>query len=283
MAAVQMAVDQDTYAARENFWSAVEEPLARAAENGADLVVFPEYLGVFYPLIPYQRDLDEVGDFLTALEVLSQGAGRPLSLHELFMRGGAMVEEALGRWSALAESYGVTVVAGTFFVPMNKGDGTTELRNRGYVFSPAGELLYHQDKVFLTDFERNFCGLSPGGMAEAVGFSLEGRRILFTICRDTYSPLWAGWYEGRGDIWIDIKANGEVFDQVQEASFRRALPRRLEETTIPYGATVCLVGTYLDLLWQGRSGFLENRSDGVASLMEARSAERGDLIFWEIP
>lgn len=282
-AAVQMEVSRGLYASREAFWAAVEEPLSRAAEGGADLVIFPEYLGVFYSLIPYQDSFAGAEEVSAALDLLSRQAGRKIALPELFRRGGPLVEAALVRWASLARRYGLTLVAGTFFVPVNRGDGMVELRNRSYVFSPAGELLYRQDKVFLTDFEKDLAGLSPGTMEEAVGFPLGRHRVLLTICRDTYFPLWEDWYKNRGTLWIDIKANGEVFDKAQERSFRRALPSRLGAAGIPYGVTVCLVGTYMDLLWQGRSSFLANDSRGITPFGTAESAASAELILRDIP
>ena len=282
VAAVQMYISEDTYASEEAFWRAVEAPLARAAGEGADLVVFPEYLGVFYSLIPYRPLFQGASHVEEALFLLSRLRGAPMSPGELFLSQGERIDLALKEWIRLSREYGVALVAGSFFVPQENPQGTAELRNRTYVVSPHGGVIYSQDKVFLTDFERDLVGLSPGEV-DSGGFVLQGHRIVITLCRDTFFPVWEQAFRGQADLWIDIKANGAVFDLQQEEIFSRALPSRLPGTQIPYGLTVCLTGRYLDLFWEGRSSFIQSEEDGVITLVESVYHDTEDILFFTIP
>lgn len=128
VAAVQMEVDVQTYTSGQTFFAALEKPLADAAAAGAELVIFPEYLGVFYPFTEYSGLIGEARGIMEVLQRLSAGAGRRVTPFELFLKGGPAVEEALLGWSSLARRYGVTLVAGSFFVPH---PGGTVPRNCG--------------------------------------------------------------------------------------------------------------------------------------------------------
>ena len=282
VAAVQMHIDSGMYLSQDAFWTAIETPLARAAENGADLVVFPEYLGVFYSLIPYAPLFQGASSMAEALARLSRQRGTPASPIELFLSQGSMVEQAMQKWAGLSREYGITIVAGSYFVPHDQGGETLELRNRAFVVAPDRGVVYYQDKVFLTDFEREICGLSPGRV-EKGGFDLQGRRVVMTLCRDTFFPVWEQVFTGGVDLWIDIKANGVAFDREQQEIFQRALPARLPGTPIPYGLTVCLTGRYLDLYWEGRSSLIKNSGGRVCTVIEAKTFDEEELIVYQLP
>jgi predicted amidohydrolase len=198
------------------------------------------------------------------------------------MSQGSLVEQALEKWAVLSREYGITIVAGSYFVPHVHGGGTIELRNRAFVVTPDRGVVYHQDKVFLTDFEREICGLSPGRV-EKGGFDLQGRRVVMTLCRDTFFPVWEQVFNHGVDLWIDIKANGVAFDKEQEEIFQRALPARLSDTQIPYGLTVCLTGRYLDLFWEGRSSFIKGEEGSVFTLVESKTIDKEEVLVYQIP
>ena len=70
---------------------------------------------------------------------------------------------------------------------------------------------------------------------------------------------------------------------IRERVFLRALPYRMLNTDVNYGMTVCSVGSYLDLFWQGESTaiFKQGRDLFLADVSE--SCDAPDTIWFKIP
>ncbi|HAK47062.1 MAG TPA: hypothetical protein DCO79_14240, partial [Spirochaeta sp.] len=210
---------------------------------------------VFYQLIAFNETVAKHSSFEAALaSVLAENPGFS-SMADLFIETEAW-KSYLDGWSKIAADYVVSIVAGSCFVP----DEEQNLYNRTFVYSPDGELIYTQNKVFLTEFESAVIGLTPGSIEDAGFVEIGGQDVALTICKDAYSPQWEQKHSG-AFIWIDIKANGESFNDDQRRSFMRALPLRLVRSDVPFGMTVCAVGSYLDLFWEGESSAIY-KSDG---------------------
>ena len=276
---VQYEIVPEDYESRDVFFGKAEELLRESVSGGggADIVVFPEYIGVFYQLIGYNGLIRKHDDFQTALAaVLCSAPGLEVPA-DIFTAGEA-VESWIAGWSELAAGYGVTIIAGSCFVRAEDGG----LRNRAHVFGPDGSLVYSQDKVYLTDFETQIVGLSPGRMEDASFFEVEGENLALTICRDAYSRGWEKKHSG-AYLWIDIKANGETFDEAQQRSFMRALPSRMAASDVDYGFTVCAVGRYLDLFWEGRSSAIVKKDGYLRLAAAARSPAAGEIVRFSIP
>jgi predicted amidohydrolase len=153
----------------------------------------------------------------------------------------------------MAQRYDTAIVAGTAFVKARTGKGHGEgaqLRNRALVFGPEGSLLYRQDKVYLTRFERRHFGLSAGSLGAATGFRLEGLRFGLTICRDSFFGAWEERFAD-ADVWMEIRANGEAYSPEVRERFRTALAERVRRSPAHRGLSTSLTGELLDLLWQG--------------------------------
>jgi predicted amidohydrolase len=221
----------------------------------------------------------------SAVEGISRiSAKDPLikGFRDLFLFNSGLVERAMEEiFAALARQYRVAILAGTYFAWSEKGQ-EVRLVNRTVVFDQEGKTAYTQDKVYLTPFEEQLLGISPGLIQEAAPVVLKGFRIGITICRDTFFRPWVEVHSG-SDLWIDIKANGTAFTGEEQERFLRAVPARIAESDIPYGLTVCLTGSLLDLLWEGESSLVsKDREQGFRFVEKATSASEEEILFFSI-
>ncbi|MDC7232039.1 MAG: hypothetical protein PQJ58_02315 [Spirochaetales bacterium] len=250
---VQFEMSAGIVRSREAYALAMEEAMVAAMDGGrADLVIFPEYIGVFSALIPWYDILASGKPFEEVWFAVSRETGLQ-SIKDLFISRAADNDAFLNSlWGDLARRYNVYILSGTRF----NTEGN-RLYNQAVVYSPDGEVFYRQNKYFLTDFETDIVGLNSGDIDETDGFDIKDHHINLTICRDTFLKEWEIIHH-EGDLWIDIKANGVEYTEDQEALFTRALPARLIKTDVPYGITACLTGDFLDLLWEGESSIIYN-------------------------
>ncbi len=279
---VQFEISQDMIKTETAYSESMEKAMDEAMKEGpADLVIFPEYLGVFAALIPYREYLSEPAPFTEVWRDISQDHPEWSSLRDLFIAGASSTELFLNSlWSDLARKYKTYILSGSRFAYTPLQDG---LMNQAVVYAPDGSIAYTQSKYFLTEFEEDILGLSPGDLRDIQGFTIKDHLIRLTICRDTFLKKWEYLYT-EGDLWIDIKANGTAYTPDQRDLFTRALPARLAETPIPYGITACLTGRFLDLLWEGESSIIYNESGGsVTYLKTTQLYDRFDIIRKTLP
>lgn len=284
VAIVQLRIDESTYASVESFRASMTGAVQEALRGPRpELIVFPEYTAVFLALLPYQADLRGASSVAEGLSRVRAAHPDIHDLREAFLGQSSVVQGLVAEvFGGLARQHSVAVIAGSAFVRFQPADGPPQVRNRAFVFGPDGGQLYAQDKVFLTDFEVEVAGLSPGTMAESAPFEVAGTRIGLTLCRDTFSPGWEEIFRGRVDLWIDIKANGAAFTEDEKASFQKALPSRLPGAGVRHGITACLVGSYLDLIWEGESSMIECVSGAVRTVAAASSPRGQDVLRVEI-
>lgn len=275
IAGLQLEIREEIYASEERFLCYADTEIARLLkEEGADLLVIPEYTGVFFAAFGLPRSVLTAESLDEAGNIIMRATGTA-DFEEFLIRSD--VAASMDRiWGGLARKHGVAIVAGSYFA-VESGEKGDELRNRTVVYGPDGELLYTQDKVFLTPFERDLIGIDPGSLAAARPFEYRGYRIALTICRDTFFKVWEDRF-GKADFWIDIKANGEEFGQYQAGLFERALPARIAESPVPAGMTVCLTGEFLDLFWEGYSSVVVEEEGGFRYLDRATTARGRDTV-----
>lgn len=152
-----------------NDWSDYERKLdawvARAAGEGAELLVFPEYGAM---------ELASLGGREVAADI--EGALCEVDRHK--PGSDAMI-------ARLARHYGVHILAGSgpvYDLP-HAGDRPV---NRASFFGPDG-LIGHQDKVMMTRFEREDWKVVPGEGLQVFDTALG--RIGILICYDSEFPL----------------------------------------------------------------------------------------------
>ncbi|WP_347310701.1 carbon-nitrogen hydrolase family protein [Defluviimonas sp. SAOS-178_SWC] len=150
-------------------WSDYETKLDRwvteAAEEGAELLVFPEYGAM---------ELASLGGLAVAADI--EGALREADRHK------AGSDAMMAR---LAARYGVHILAGSgpvYDVP-HAGDRPV---NRASLFGPHG-FIGHQDKAMMTRFEREDWNVVAGTGLNV--FDTDLGRIGILICYDSEFPL----------------------------------------------------------------------------------------------
>jgi predicted amidohydrolase len=146
----------------EKFEQKITTMVREAAEENAQLLLFPEYgclelASLFSPTI-YKSLFGQ----LEALQSLLPGY-RTLHSH-------------------LARTFGVTIVAASF--PVMSPNGS--YRNRAYVFTPDGEIDF-QDKLIMTRFENELWEISPGDTVKVI--STPHGLVGISICYDSEFPL----------------------------------------------------------------------------------------------
>ncbi len=291
--AVQFQVRREYYSSPAAFTAAVDELVRKAIrEFDPHLIVFPEYTSAFLSLTDVADQLDESVSVEEGIEILRDSGVSIKNLHQFFYeKGGETARLIDAVWGGLAEKYQVSIAGGTYFHAEEKGTvkngaeaaagvaarSRGSLYNRLVVYGPGGDRIYEQDKVYLTEFETELLSLEPGKPEHSNGLRIGETRVVFTICRDTFFDDWDLRYRG-ADVWIDLKANGAEYNEEARKSFARALPVRIAESKVPQGITVCLVGEFLDLFWEGRSSFLRYVPGNPKVVRKSRTWERGELL-----
>ena len=282
VAAIQFKIEQSDLRSLAAFRSHVESLVIRSMVFEPDLIVFPEYTSVFPALIPYHSVIQASQSAADGLSRIN--ARDPLidGFRDLFLLNSGLAERIMEEvFGTLARRHGVAIIPGTYFA-WSERDGEAALVNRLVVYDRSGQIIYRQDKVFLTPFEDGLLGISPGVLEQAEPFVLRGQRIGITICRDTFFSQWLRVLSGV-DLWIDIKANGALYNEEERQRFLRAVPARITEGNIPYGMTVCLTGALLDLFWEGVSSFVrKDPGEQVRFVEQASSASQEEILFLEI-
>lgn len=294
VSAVQFEIDETTVLDREALAEEIGHAVETAAEEGADLVVFPEYLNVFPALSDDTALTDAVAEMDFSAEAIEAGdATGEQTVRELLARVyrhtghrslrslfAARAEET-SRWideayGEAADSHDVHVIAGTYFALEEQGRRAS-LTNRAVAYDPDGRRSFEQDKVYLTAFERDLLGLDSADVGDASGIEIAGWSIALTICRDTYFEEWNEVHSDR-DLWIDLRGEGTEYNAEVRRRLEGAVPERILETDVSYGLTVFLTGEFHGLYWEGRSSFVEESGDSVAPLSEAATTTGYDII-----
>lgn len=288
-ALVQYEVQAADYQSEAAFAERVGALTAEAAARGAKIVVFPEYINVFLAALPLGPRFALTNTLPGALQIVRQYYRRPVGLTEHLKLQSGYTRAIMDRvWGSLAHRHNVWIIAGSAFVAetdktASPPEGGPQLLNRAFVYGPSGRVMYTQDKVYLTPFEKNTIGLTPGDPSEARIFEAAGLDIALTICRDTFFDIWNSRME-EADLWVDLKANGVEFDQQSQQLFKEAVPERIAETEVPYGATVCLTGRYLELFWEGRSSVVvpADNGTGYKTIQKTEKPDDEELLIIKI-
>ena len=151
-------------------WAAYEDKLSHwvreAAQNGADLLVFPEYGAMELATL---AGLDVAGDLEASLHAVADRLGDADALH-----------------AHLAAEFGVHILAASGPATDALPDGVTRPVNRARLFSPGGTRGV-QDKQIMTRFEAEVWDVVPGGPLQLFDTALGKIGVL--ICYDSEFPL----------------------------------------------------------------------------------------------
>jgi predicted amidohydrolase len=146
------------YAAKLSDW------VARAAAEGADLVVFPEYGTMELAML---RGPEVAGDLEASLHAVSEVMGDAGDLH-----------------ADLATRHGLHILGAS--APVFDAALGPRPVNRATLYTPTGARA-HQDKQIMTRFEREEWHVAPGGPLRLFDTALG--RIGILICYDSEFPL----------------------------------------------------------------------------------------------
>jgi predicted amidohydrolase len=147
-----------------NYQRKSERWVREAAEQGAKILLFPEYNTMELASLFSEAIYLSLNDQLAALQ----------TVHEAF----------LNLFQGLAQQYQCVIQAGSFPVLISEGI----YHNRAYLFMPNGETGF-QDKMMMTRFENEHWLISAGD--ELKTFDTKFGRIAINICYDSEFPLLA--------------------------------------------------------------------------------------------
>ena len=142
----------------------IEDWVARARADGADLAVFPEYAAMELAAL---AGPDVAGDLEASLRAVSDRIADADALH-----------------SELAGKYKIHILAGS--APVYDAAISDRPVNRARLFTPTGGCGV-QDKQIMTRFEREPMQMAPGGGLQLFDTSLG--KIAILICYDCEFPL----------------------------------------------------------------------------------------------
>ncbi len=157
LAVVQMELRP--YRSLSDFISHLQDIVTEAQENGAQLVSFPEYVGLLPLMIsPSLRELAE--DFFDALH-----DNNMVECHEILKFFNEQLSESLfscyyNTFALLANRSKLYIHAGSTLL-FDRG----KLHERCFLFGPEGEVVLEQDKLFLNPVEKAL-GICPGSELE---------------------------------------------------------------------------------------------------------------------
>ena len=162
LAACQYAIE--LFETWEAYAAHLERLCAEAAEQGAQLLLLPEYAGM---VLSGQLPADQRSDLQGSIAGI-----QPL------------IELWLDLCEAIARRWSIHLQPGS--APVLDIDG--RYRNRAWLFGPEGR-LGHQDKLMMTRFEREQWDIAPGQGLRVFDTALGRLGIL--ICYDNEFPLLA--------------------------------------------------------------------------------------------
>lgn len=271
VAAVQMPFG--FFRTGEAFAREVGRLARRAAQGGAELVVFPEDLGTtLLGLLPRFDRLESIGSLDGALGAVGPGVG---VVDVVDLAGSAALRVYRTVLAHVARTFGLFVQGGSIMVPTKEG----RTFNQGDLFGPRGQLLSTQRKCHLLPLEAGW-GLAPGEDLEVVETALG--RMAHPICMDaTYFETFRILHSKGAEIACLPTADPEPVENPWK-SLRGIWPR-VQESPM-YGVQAAMVGQALGLVFSGRSvvvGPMELTSDG-SGLLARSEADGEDVVFADL-
>lgn len=245
-----------------------------AAEAGAQLVVFPEMNNL--QLLGMLPGIEQAGASPeSSAGEEAKNRGPEITLSDLIFYAGPVMEPLIhATFSRLAALYGLYLMAGSFLLP----DGG-KLVNRALLFAPDGNLIGFQDKVHLTQLEKEW-GLTRGNQFNIFETALG--KLALPVCMDaTYFETFRILEQKGAEIVITPIANPEPYNYWMAL---RGIWPRVQESPL-YGIKSALVGKLINFEFTGKAGIyapLELTPDGSGVLAEVESADTEGMAVAEL-
>ena len=301
------------YRSAESFEAKVLE-LTRCAVSGLDdapkLVAFPETIG--FPLLTL-GEYDAVSKMSRVSEVMRYSLKRHwrevlraawrwrvLGIGALHLSRAIPAYLAYkNAFSKAAQTFGVTVVAGSHFLPHIEEEATRGVHiadkrvyNTAYSFSPTGHIINRSSKRYLTPGAESRSGLSRFN-GPLHPFETPVGRVGVAVCLDGFYSSVIEHLDGLGaQIMVQPSANHAPWDRAWpadpsfsegEAWLQKGLRSQLQgRLHLRYGVNPMMVGDVWDLYPRGRSSLLVNTRfeeaetegyEGVLALAETDDQE----------
>lgn len=239
---------------------------AQAAQQGAQLVAFPEY--AWTPLIgmlPGIRDLERKSRGGLQGAATASGA----SLRDILLLVAPHVEHAFAATgSAVARALNIYLMNGTTIARDTNGN----LFNVAYFFAPDGSLLGTQKKMhaFTTEREWLTCG------CDLQIFDLPNTRVAAPVCMDfTYwETARLAWQRG-AEILINPSADDFAAQEFLQA---RGVRTRVQEAPC-YGILANMVTDLFGLHWRGPSMIVQPCALGNSVIVTSASSDREEIVI----
>lgn len=288
--AVQADMRLSDYQSAEHFKAKVLALTRRAVEDLDDapkLVAFPETIG--FPLLLTTGDYGAVSKFSR----VSEGVRYLLRQHwrnvlraawrwRVFGLEALYLSKALPAYlayrdafSEAAQTYGVTIVAGSHFLPHIEEEATRgvhiadkRVHNVAYGFAPTGRIINRSSKRYLNPGTESRAGLSRSNTLPHP-FETPVGRVGVAICLDGFYSSIIEHLDGLGTcIVVQPSANHAPWDRPWpadhnlsegEAWLEQGLRAQLQgRLHLRYGVNPMMVGDVWNLRPRGRSSLLTN-------------------------
>jgi predicted amidohydrolase len=258
------------------------------------LVAFPEAIG--FPLLltlgRYRESAASPGVMVDVLrlarrewralvrEGVSRGVGPLMALYRL--RAAEAYRAYRQAFSSAASQFGVTLVAGSIFLPECDEEISRGLHfgrcafNTAYTFAPTGAVLGRTHKCHLTRGLESRVGLATGRVDVLTPCETPVGKVGVAICLDGFHQAVLERFDGLGArVVVQPSANFAPWYgrwpvdpalEEGEAWFRYGLRRLIQDRlNLRYGLNPMLVGELWDLRAEGRSSVVVNTRFGEAA------------------
>lgn len=179
----------------------VDTHLKEAAEQGAQLILFPEFLPI---------------ELLTLDQTAYEGRE---AMEKMFHKYAVSYEDYLHEYfTKAAATYQMAIASGTYFIYEKE---TGKYRNRAFVYQPDGT-IYWQDKVHRAiEMVYNRHMMTPG---DVIGtFDYAGAKVSLNVCYDNSFPESARSAQAQNaDIILSPVCAYDEYGKVEQALFTHA-------------------------------------------------------------
>lgn len=286
LVAVQAEVALERYRSEAAFRSwifALTEAATAGLHERPTLIAFPEIIGLplLLALDAAPREVARLPAALGRLWRLNWSSivrSRSLSLlRRLYAASAVRAYDVYQRvFAAASREFGVTVVAGSIFLPTidwepAKGLHITDQRvyNTAFTFAPSGRLLGRSRKAHLTKGIESRIGLSRGAVAALPVMHTPLGRLGVAVCLDAFYTSVIDHFDGQGaQLVVQPSANHAAWLRPWppdtglsegEAWLRYGLRAQLQQRQhLCYGVNPMLVGELWGLVAEGRSSIVAN-------------------------
>ncbi len=307
LVALQLEVSPELFSTAESLKEELKKLLEEAegdlAHRDQRLVVLPEHLGLLMLFMEREGLLlasgSKEGFFARFLlrhpfqffQIIRLKMGQGLSLTQalLLYQQDHYVPPYFEIFSELAREYKVYLLAGTLpvtpsylsdFLPSGlapEGDPLS-LYSYSILFDPRGRVVGIQPKVNLTSMEEEL-GLSAAGLDEVRPISTPLGSLGVAICFDAFFPAYRERLCQQGaEILLKPSANPLPWSHRQQQEWLGGASSSLKEGEFIYAVNPMLVGSLLDLSFEGQSSIL-----ATPALKEQLKPEAEARGFFEFP